>query len=251
MPDRVRRRVLGLLACLGLGALLGVLAYVGVIGIPFGPKAEGDIELARSGRPGQRVLFVGNSLTYYNDMPSMVRKLAVGDQGGPTLFVAQYTAPGWSLRRASSHDGLRALLEDVRWDDVVLQERSDESRPFVHELHERVAAGGGRTTLVILGAALDRTYAELAQTLPASLAFVGPAAEEALSRNPGLDMLADDEGHPNRAVSFLIACVVYATLTNRDPSLSAYAAGLEPGESRFLKRVAWDVYRGRDTAAAR
>lgn len=239
----MKRRVVGLLACVVLGALLGVAGYVGLIGIPFGPQARGDLELARSDQPGQRVLFIGNSLTYYNDMPSMVRRLAARDQGAATLFVAQYTAPGWSLRRASANDGLRTLLDEVRWNDVVLQERSDESQPFAHDLHARVAAGGGRTVIFDLGAGGAGAYAELARTLSATLAPVWSAWEEALFRDPTLVLLADDEKHPNRAGSFLIACVVYAVLTNRDPARSDYAGDIEPERARFLKRVAWDVYR--------
>jgi hypothetical protein len=236
----VKRRVVGVFACVVLGALLGVAAYAGLIGIPFGPQAKGDLELARSDRPGQRVLFIGNSLTYYNDMPSMVRELAASDQGAPTLFVAQYTAPGWSLKRASAHDGLRALLDEIRWNDVVLQERSDERYPFARDLHTRVAAGGGETIIFGFGAG---AYTDVAQALSATLAPVWAAWEEAHSRDPALDLLADDEKHPNRAGSFLIACVFYAVLTNRDPVGSDYAGDLEPEQARFLKRVAWHIYR--------
>jgi hypothetical protein len=238
----VNRRVVGLLACVGLGVVLGVVGYVSLVGIPFGPQARGDLELARSDEPGQRVLFIGNSLTYYNDMPSMVRELAARDQGAPTLFVAQYTAPGWSLRRASAHDGLRKLLDEVRWNDVILQERSDESQPFAHDLHARIAAGGGRTVIFDLGGGGAGAYAALAQTLSASLAPVWTAWDEALSRDPAVDLLADGN-HPNRAGSFLIACVFYAVLTNRDPAGSDYAGDVEPEQARFLKGVAWDAYR--------
>lgn len=93
------------------------------------------------------MLFVGNSLTYWNGMPSMVRKLAHRDPGARKLFVAQYTAPGWDLKRAAKHNGLRELLEEVSWDDVVLQERRDVRRPFYEALHERIRARSGRTVI--------------------------------------------------------------------------------------------------------
>lgn len=239
----MNRRIVGLLACVALGALLGVAGYVGLIGIPFGPQAKGDLELARSDQPGQRVLFIGNSLTYYNDMPSMVRRLAAHDQGAATLFVAQYTAPGWSLKRASADGGLRKLLDEVHWDDVVLQEHSDERHPFARELNGRVAAGGARTVIFDLGNGGAGDYLELALALSAYLAPVWSAWEEALLRDPGLDLLADDEHHPNRAGSFLIACVFYAALTNRDPAESDYEGGIDAEQARFLKSVAWDAYR--------
>jgi hypothetical protein len=238
----VTARIRRLLLCAAAGVVLGALAYVLLIGIPYGPQARGDLELARSDRPGQRVLFVGNSLTYYNDMPAMVGRLARGDAAAPRLFVVRYTAPGWDLRRASRHDGLRALLDDVNWDHLVLQERSTVADPFVHELHERVARNGGRTTLFAAGAAGPEKYGELARELPASLALVDYAFHEATSKSPGLNLLADDERHPNRAGSFLLACLFYATLTGRDPANSVYSAGLEPAQAELLKGAAWDAY---------
>jgi hypothetical protein len=247
----VKRRLIGFLVCVVLGTVLGGIAYAGLIGIPFGPKAKGDLAAARGERPGQRVLFVGNSLTYWNGMPSMVRKLAHGDPGAGTLFVAQYTAPGWDLRRASKHEGLGALLEEVAWDDVVLQERSDVRRPFYEALHERIRARSGRTVIFGLWGQADyAAAAAYAQTLPAVVAPVGVAVEAAYRARPSVD-LDDGTDHPNRAGSFLIACVFYAVLTGRDPAQSGYAAGLEPVVSRSLKQAAWDAYRLRATTVSR
>jgi hypothetical protein len=239
----VKRRIAGLLACLLAGTVLAAVAYLVVFGIPFGPQAKGDLDKARSARPGQRVLFIGNSFTYYNDMPSMVRRLAADDPAAPTLFVAQYTAPGWDLRRASSHDGLRELLEEVRWSDVVLQERSDERVPFFHDLNGRVRARGGRTVIVDLGLGGVGAYSEIARSLEASLAPVWSAWERSMSERPSLNLLADDQHHPNRAGSFLIACVSYSVLTDRNPAESRYTADLRGDEAAFIKAAAWDAYR--------
>jgi hypothetical protein len=63
---------LRLVACVCAGLLLTVPLYVGlarsgIIRSPFFPRAEGDLGLAKSDRPGLRVLFVGNSFTYSNE----------------------------------------------------------------------------------------------------------------------------------------------------------------------------------------
>ena len=143
----MKRRLVAYGICLLLGGVLGAVAYAGLIGIPFGPQAKGDLAAARSGRPGHRVLFVGNSLTYWNDMPSMVRRLAAETPELGPVFVVQYTAPGWDLTRAAKHDALRDLIEDVDWHDVVLQERSDVREPAFERLHERIAETGARTMI--------------------------------------------------------------------------------------------------------
>jgi hypothetical protein len=64
-----------LAACCSASAPLRCWSRWGVVRNPLGPVIGGDIALAGSARPGQRVLFVGNSLTYHHDMPGMVERL--------------------------------------------------------------------------------------------------------------------------------------------------------------------------------
>jgi hypothetical protein len=243
---RVLIKLVLVIAAITAGIVLWVAAiHAGIVRNPLGPAMGGDIEFARSDRPGVRVLFVGNSLTYYNDMPSMVQRLAAEDDGGPRLVVVDYTAPGWSLWRASTHDSLLKLLRDVRWNHVVLQERSDERYPFFDDLNARTAAVGARTVIFDLGLGGAGAYAEHARRLGATLAPVWEAWENAVARHPGLELYADDEHHPNRVGSFLIACVFYGVLSGRDPASSEYDGGIEPELSNFLKRVAWAAVRSK------
>lgn len=239
---RVLIKLVVVLAAVAAGIALWVVAIqAGIVPHPIAPAAKGDLALVRSDRAGQRVLFIGNSLTYYNEMPSMVRRLASEDSHERALFVAQYTAPGWRLSSASNDAGLLKLLGEVRWDDVVLQERSDESHPFFEELHARASAAGARTVIFDLGRRGAANYASYANATGATLAPVDAAWQRALAWSHGLDLYAWDGRHPGRAGSFLVACVFYAILTGRDPTGSRYTAGLERADARFLQRVARDV----------
>jgi hypothetical protein len=239
---RVLIKLVVVLAGITAGIALWVAAIqAGIVGNPLDPVIGGDVALVRSDRPGVRVLFVGNSLTDYNDMPSMVRRLGAEDDGGPRLFVVDVTAPGWSLWRASRHEGLLELLRDVRWNHVVLQERSSEHYPFFDDLDARAGAAGARTVIFDLGLGGAAPYAEHATRLGATLAPVWGAWENAHDRRPGLPLYHDDGRHPNRAGSFLIACVFYAVITGRDPAGNDYTAGLDQGDARFLQDVARDV----------
>ena len=240
-------------ACISAGFVAGVSLWVGfihagVLESPFGPRVSGELELARSDRAGLRVLFVGNSLTYYNEMPALVQELAAADDGARPIFAVWYTAPGWTLRRASGDDGLAALLEEVRWDTVVLQEQSQvavsspehrhrETVPFAQRLH--LASGGARTVLFMTWA--SRESSDLGAQLSLPVAPVGAAWDEARFRRPDLALIGSDGRHPNLAGSYLAACVFYATLTGRDPTRSDFTAGLERSEAQFLQRVASDV----------
>jgi hypothetical protein len=157
------RRIARLIACVVAGMVLAVPVYVGLaksglIRSPFFPRAAGDLALVRSDHAGLRVLFVGNSLTYYNSMPALVRQLALADEGAPPLYVVEYTAPGWILRRAARDEGLANLLSEAPWNLVVLQEGSQilswppedrhrETHPFARALNREIASVGGRTVL--------------------------------------------------------------------------------------------------------
>ena len=66
---------------------------------------------------------------------------------------------------------------------------------------------------------------------------VGAAWWDARRARPGLDLWADDN-HPNRAGSYLAACVFYAEFTGRDPRSSGYSAGLDLADARFLQEQA-------------
>jgi hypothetical protein len=244
------------------------LALSGVIRSPFFPRAEGDIALAKSHRPGIRVLFVGNSFTYYNDMPAMVHELAAADPGAPHVFSVEYTAPSWSLRKAAGNDGLEELIETAPWNVMVLQERSaylsfarewwrEETLPYAFELRREAVAAGAKPMVFMtwgyedgngsgdsfdaMQARIADGYSELASLISAEVAPVGIAWHETVERRPDLDLWRRDGHHPTREGSYLAACVFYRELTGRDPLSSHYTAGLDANEARFLQVVAEDV----------
>lgn len=238
--------VVGAGICAGFGLYAGFVR-AGLLPNPFGPVVQGDLELARSDRPGRRVLFVGNSLTYYNDMPSMVSRLAADDPGAQSLYAVSFTGPGWTLKRAARDAKLRRLLEEVSWDAVVLQEHSGLasagpsevgawSVPHAMLLQHLAAARGART--VVFMSWLRRYANDLADQLGLPVAPFGTAWSEALRRRPAIDLLADDGRHPNKAGSYLAASVIYRTLTGRSPTRSSFGAGLSDTEARFLRQVA-------------
>ena len=66
------------------------------------------------------VLFIGNSITYQNDMPEMLNELF--RQNGLRMNVEHCTKPGFSLRNHYDTDEVRKRLYESRWDFVVLQE---------------------------------------------------------------------------------------------------------------------------------
>ena len=263
-------RLLRLIAVLLAGLLLGVAAFaalvaLGVVRNPLDPVIGGDIALARSGRPGQRVLFVGNSLTYYHDMPGMVGRLAAADPGPKPLIVVSYTRGAARLSDFAGDGGLGRLLHEVRWDDVVLQEqskipslppaeRAQQMDPAARTLNARITAIGARTLLFMTAGyehgngsgdsyqamqlRLYQGYAAVGSEIGADVVPAGVAWEQAHLRQPDLGLWSRDGTHPSTAGSYLDACMFYAALTGRSPVGNRYTAGLDPSQARFLQQVA-------------
>jgi hypothetical protein len=73
---------------------------------------------------------------------------------------------------------------------------------------------------------------------------VGNAWYAAHEHRPALGLRAGDGRHPNRAGSYLAACVFYATLTGRDPTQSRFTAGLEPSVAHYPQETAYSAVRG-------
>jgi hypothetical protein len=254
-------RVVRLSAAALVAVVLGVVLYLSL----FRPDpVSGDLAQVRSDRPGLRVLFVGNSLTFYNGMTGMVRDLAEGDRGAPPVFVVQYARGGSSLEEALDDDRLTELLDGERWNAVVLQEQSMiPSRPPDLKAHMLPAAtaldrlarqSGARTVLFetwgyehgdgdddsyqFMQARLISGYHTVGSRLSSLIAPVGSAWQEAVNRRPGLDFWKWDGRHPTSTGSYLAACVFYALLTGRDPAQSSFTADLDPADAHWLGRVA-------------
>ena len=243
----------------------------GVIPNPFGPVVKGDLALARGDQDGLRVLFVGNSLTSVNGMPSLVRQLAQSDGNAQPLFVVQYTRDGGTLQQASRDKRLTRLLREVRWDYVVLQEQSEiPAFPLavrqrlmdtsVSVLVRKIRSAGGRPVLFMtwgyrggdrryraddtywaMQERLEQGYREVAAATHAAVAPVGVAWADAVGRQPDISLWARDGKHPSKAGSYLAACVFYALLSGQHESTaSSFTGGIAPTQAHFLQWIAFE-----------
>ena len=93
--------------------LLGVLAIVAALGLG-GSSAEAQPPSSL------RVLFLGNSLTATNDLPSAVARVA--SRAGRRLDYRTVAPGGYALEDHWSNDESRAALADGHWDVAVMQQ---------------------------------------------------------------------------------------------------------------------------------
>lgn len=234
------------------------------------PAVVDPLDDVRSAKKGLRVLFVGNSFTYFHNMPDMVGKMARAANEELPLFAVQETPGGRTLQQHWESGAVVKLIESAKWDWVVLQEQSqlpalapavvDNSfDPFVRQFDGKIKMNGARSMLYLTwgykngdpGVAndsytrmqerLNRGYLHCAKSVSAEVAPVGSAWEEALKRDPKIDLWDGDGRHPSQKGSYLAACVFYGMLYGKSPLGNAFTADLAPADAKFLQQVADDV----------
>src|SRR5262245_50830508 len=121
------------------------------------PGSTQRAQAARDERPSSvspmRVLFVGNSFTFQNDLPGLITQLA-RSAGKRPLAAQQNTIGGWGLREHLDSGRVQQRLTE-RWDFVVLQDQSQ--RPsFTGERRKQWFEDPARTLVTAIKAAGPR-----------------------------------------------------------------------------------------------
>lgn len=219
---------------------------------------------ARAADPCTRILFIGNSYTFVNDLPGMFAQLA--GSGGHRVETGMAAEGGWTL---AQHAGSSATLDKLaasQWDDVILQEQSEipsieQSRatqmyPAARQLVQKIR-GAGATPIFFLTWAhrggwpenglpsyesmqgqINTGYLSIAQELAAPVAPVGAAWWTAVWQNSSLDLWQADGSHPTVQGTYLAACVFYAVVFRQSPEGLSYQAGLPPETAQALQTIA-------------
>jgi hypothetical protein len=181
-----------------------------------------------------RILFVGNSYTYTNDVPGMVHSMAVASSN--PVEIESLTSGGFFVQSHLDQPDLIPLL-DRGFDVVVLQgqhfepivdyeqfesaivEIADRSHGARIVLYQTWPHRADAEDLVELGltpeqmwAAVEHGYEQAAEASGAEIAPVGAAWVSALELEPSISMYGVDGFHPSAGGSFLAACVLYGKL---------------------------------------
>ena len=208
----------------------------------------------------QKVLFVGNSFTYYNNSLhnhyQAFRAAANADEEYGR--VRSMTMSGGRLPEYAN--GLRQQLRGDDWDIVVLQGHSlgpisentaEAFREAGRSYVSSIRADGGEPVFFMTWAysgipemtqELDDAYTAIGTELDALVVPVGRAFANALAARPELNLVVPDRKHPTLAGTYLAACMFFAALHGSTPVGVDYTAGLNEDDARFLQQVAWDTW---------
>jgi len=183
---------------------------------------------AQEERAAAEVLYIGNSYTYFHEMPATVTAMGRTKESPRELHAKMVAVPSATLKRHWDSGAAQNAIRERKWEYVVLQEQSTlplERKERMYEyarlLHSEIKLNGARTVLFLTWArrdhpetqaALSAAYQGISQELGAVVAPVGPAWEIARQNDPALSLHEQDGSHPTAAGSFLAACVLYLTL---------------------------------------
>ena len=211
-----------------------------------------------------RILFLGNSYTYVNDLPGTFAQLAVA--GGRRAETAMVANGGETLDQHASSSDSQSKIAAEHWSYVVLQEQSEipafaNSReatmyPAARKLVSAIEAVGakplffqtpahqggdpdyGLSGYETMQLAIDDGYQQIARELNVGIAPVGYTWFVLLRDHPDISLWQADGSHPSVAGTYLAACVFFAAFFGASPVGLTWLDGLPSAEAAILQSEA-------------
>ncbi len=224
-----------------------------------------------------RVLFVGNSHTYFNNMPILFDSLS--HSAGRPVIIGMSAPGGYTLEQHTTLAITIDLINQGTWDYIVLQEQSQiptinnlrfgSMYPAARRLDSMITQHNESTAffmtwgwkyggqMIINGdsspyfvnyfhmqESVRVAYESIATELSAKLCPVGMAWKRARTIDTLVDLWVEDNYHPSLKGSYLAACVFYSVFFNSSPVGLSYIAGLSTDDALFFQNIAWQTVSG-------
>lgn len=246
-----------------LAALVGIIWFTPAITRPL-DQAWVSVADRFDKRPTRTLLFIGNSRTFYHDMPFMLRKMA-DSAGTPERYAITVKAwSGASLEENWADADVQRLLTQP-WSNVIIQAESRAQydpalRPAFFTYGRKLVAAAQQTRsdpLVIVNwvygdtmfagfpsylrsgyyRAIQNDYRTLEDATGARLVNTGQAWELLLSKHPAF-ALYEDGNHPTIHGSYFSALMLYTALAGSNGGEVTYIPqGITPEEAALMKSV--------------
>lgn len=228
------------------------------------------MQAATNSADSVRVLWIGNSYTYFNKLPTMVQDIAKTQ--GIAIANTEVLKGGERLKGHLENPRLVELLKKGGWDYIVVQENSAlpaydtyyvrcETYPYAHAIDSLAHVGTPDVKVVLymtwghkygnlrpregyplcdtyegMQERLKTSYLEMAYQNDALCAPVGMAWAEVRKARPDIILYNQDKSHPSVAGSYLNAVTIFATMFPRHYQTD-YTAGLAPADAEYLQQV--------------
>lgn len=231
-----------------------------------------DIHTKATGGEGIKVLFVGDSLTYYNDMSLIFQ--AFSRAAGKKVRVASYTKGGMGIAMMRDDAAVWGQISDKiasdDWDIVVLQPQRNqtvmgeffpnypwEEYSAAKDLVEMIR-GAGALPLLYSTFGVTKGYvtrdgftkrmtreehteliteynAALSELLDCKAVYAGETFRAAYEKDPSINLYDADRSHPCEAGSYLVAADFYTVIFGESAKGVEYSGSLDAQTAAFLR----------------
>jgi hypothetical protein len=218
-----------------------------------------------------RVLFIGNSYTYVNDMPVMFKNLSASL--GRTVYTDMSAPGGYSLEQHLTNPETLLKISAGNWNYVVLQEQSQmptieyyryfSTYPAARKLDSIIKSYNSNTMFFMtwgrryggiqcidtscsppfvnfshMQDSLSAAYMMITNELNASICQAGNVWRRSVNTDSSVVLWDSDFSHPSIAGTYLTACAFYSKIFHTSSIGSNYYGGLPSVTAQYLQTIA-------------
>lgn len=238
-----------------------VLCFISMLFVPA-CQTEPDIPMEEVTDPiaPQHILFIGNSLTYYNDGLDFHLKGFVDANVDITYqTISREARGGYTLFQHWNDTRTRNAIDEQDWDLIILQENGnlahtmpDEVLPSIELFNTLVF---GETTKLMLfmtwgytgydemTSNLANVYYDAGDKIAAQVVPVGLAWRDVNEKEIPFSLLEEDGVHPSIYGTYFTAAIFYVTLYDENPVQNGYfPTEITEEDALFLRKEAWEAF---------
>lgn len=219
----------------------------------------------------KKVLFLGNSYTAVNNLPSLISSVA--SSLGDNLIYDSNTPGGYTFNGHHTNTTSLAKIYADSWNYVVLQEQSQlpsfppsqvesDCYPYADSLNKYIQENDSCTRTIFymtwgrkngdasncasypvictyegMQGRLRYSYLEMANNLNAEVSPVGAVWKKFREDFPSVELYQADESHPSIHGSYLAACTFYVSMFHKSCTGAFVPAGITPGDAQNIQNT--------------
>ncbi|WP_300485170.1 PKD domain-containing protein [Flavobacterium sp.] len=224
----------------------------------------------------KRVYFVGNSYTYYNNLPELIQKIA--QSTNDHLEYDSHTPGGSRFQQHAANPTVLNKIAEGNWDHVVLQEQSQLPSfpqqqvanmvyPYARQLVDAFKTANPCGSAVFymtwgrkygdeqncnnglpqlctyegMDNALYTSYMKMATDNKSLISPVSKVWRAIREQNPGMELYIEDNSHPSYIGSMAAAFTFYTIFFKKDPTLTAFIGDLSPDDANMIKGIVKNI----------
>lgn len=223
----------------------------------------------------KRVLFIGNSYTGTNDLPSVFNQITTS--GGETTIVDSNTPGGQTFQGHTSNSTTISKIQQGNWDFVVLQEQSQipsfpegyvtqNCYPYATQLNNLILQHNPCAETVFymtwgrqngdasncathppvctyegMDDLLKQRYLQMGQDNQAIVASVGAVWRYIRTNYPEINLYSGDGSHPSFIGTYAAGLTFYSTLFRKNPETVTYTGGITADEFTKIKNAVTQI----------